>query len=198
MLQKQGQILSDCPIGDFDWPWSHKRPEQFIWAHETSGSGGYSDHIFRFAAKRLFDEDVKQLQYKNLRNPDFRELTLERDGQVLLRFAIANGFRNIQNLVQKLKRGKSNYHYVEVMACPSGCLNGGAQNRPANGVSSRDLITELEAMYRTLPPSNPDNDETKQIYAGFLGGSNSDKTKSLLHTNYHAVEKMNTALNIKW
>lgn len=45
---------------------------------------------------------------------------MEQDGKILLRFAIANGFRNIQNLVQKLKRGKSVYHYVEVMACPSG------------------------------------------------------------------------------
>jgi hypothetical protein len=54
------------------------------------------------------------------RNPDFRELTLEQDGNVLLKFAVVNGFRNIQNLVQKMKRGKSIYHYVEVMACPSG------------------------------------------------------------------------------
>jgi hypothetical protein len=57
-----------------------------------------------------------------LRNPDFREVRLEKDGRILLQFAIANGFRNIQNLVQKMKRGKSNYHYVEVMACPSGIL----------------------------------------------------------------------------
>lgn len=59
---------------------------------------------------------------KNVRNPDFREITLERDGQVVLKFAIANGFRNIQNLVQKLKRGKTPYHFVEVMACPSGMI----------------------------------------------------------------------------
>lgn len=56
------------------------------------------------------------------RNPDFKEVLLESDGKVLLRFAIANGFRNIQNLVQKLKRGRSQYHYVEIMACPSGII----------------------------------------------------------------------------
>lgn len=54
------------------------------------------------------------------RNKDFQEVTLEKEGQVLLRFAVAYGFRNIQNLVQKLKRGRCPYHYVEVMACPSG------------------------------------------------------------------------------
>lgn len=54
------------------------------------------------------------------RNKDFQEVTLEKEGEVLLRFATVYGFRNIQNLVQKLKRGKSPYHFVEVMACPSG------------------------------------------------------------------------------
>jgi hypothetical protein len=63
---------------------------------------------------------VQTSQWHIFRNPDFREVVLEEDGRVLLRFAIANGFRNIQNLVQKMKRGKSIYHYVEVMACPSG------------------------------------------------------------------------------
>lgn len=47
-------------------------------------------------------------------------MMLEREGRVLLHFAAAYGFRNIQNLVQKLKRGRCPYHYVEVMACPAG------------------------------------------------------------------------------
>lgn len=54
------------------------------------------------------------------RNKDFQEVTLESEGRVLLHFAAAYGFRNIQNLVQKLKRGRCPYHYVEVMACPAG------------------------------------------------------------------------------
>lgn len=54
------------------------------------------------------------------RNKDFQETTLEKDGVPVLCFASTYGFRNIQNLVQKLKRGKSPYHFVEVMACPSG------------------------------------------------------------------------------
>lgn len=51
-----------------------------------------------------------------------KEATLEVNGVVVLRFAIANGFRNIQNLVQKLKSKRCPYDYVEVMACPSGEL----------------------------------------------------------------------------
>ena len=52
---------------------------------------------------------------------------MDQEGNILLHFAAAYGFRSIQNLVQKIKRKKCPYHFVEVMACPSGCLNGGGQ-----------------------------------------------------------------------
>lgn len=204
MLNNDKKSLPEFQKKSFDWPWNELQQQQphCVWAHESSGSGGYSDFIFKYAARELFDITDPQLVYKNLRNPDFREVILERDGKLLLRFAIANGFRNIQNLVQKLKRGKSTYHYVEVMACPSGCLNGGAQIRPEAGLSGRDLVTQLDALYKQLPQSTLlDNDDKRDamfVYANYLDGQYSDKAKSLLHTNYHAVEKMNTALNIKW
>uniref|UniRef100_A0AAR2LR60 Nuclear prelamin A recognition factor-like protein n=1 Tax=Pygocentrus nattereri TaxID=42514 RepID=A0AAR2LR60_PYGNA len=81
---------------------------------------GYLHHVYTHAAKQLFGVEVEELTYKTLKNKDFQEVTLEKDGIILLRFAATYGFRNIQNLVQKLKRGKSPYHFVEVMACPSG------------------------------------------------------------------------------
>lgn len=116
-----------------------------------------------------------------------------------MRFAIANGFKNIQNLVQKLKRGKSLYHYVEVMACPSGCLNGGAQVRPTDSITSKELTHKLEQLYRQLPIKNLTDDElVTELYEQWLEGNESDKAYAFLHTQYHAVEKMNTALNIKW
>lgn len=185
-----------------DWPWPAAPNPNQIYRFESSGSGGYCEHIFKYAAKSLFDDTVGKLEFKSLRNPDFKEITLERNGEVLLRFAIANGFRNIQNLVQKLKRGKSVYNFVEVMACPSGCLNGGAQIRPEQGMTTKELCSSLEDTHKDLPTTALDaqsDDVTFQkLYNFFFGGYQSDKAAKLLHTNYHAVEKMNTALNIKW
>ena len=110
-----------------------------IKTNRGSGSGGFTENLFIAAAKELFGEDVNDVEYKILKNSDFQELSLSQDGQVKLCFAIANGFRNIQNLVQKMKRKRCNYDFVEVMACPSGCLNGGAQvNSPFLGFS-RDV-----------------------------------------------------------
>ncbi|BFF94009.1 probable cytosolic Fe-S cluster assembly factor GL21135 [Drosophila madeirensis] len=200
MLSEDERTLSEHEASDLDWPWSDQPPESMVWSHEATLSGGYAEHIFKFAAKELFSEDPpSELKFKQLRNRDFREISLEKDGKTVLKFAIANGFRNIQNLVQKLKRGKgANYNFVEVMACPSGCVNGGAQVRPTTGQHVSELTQQLEELYKKLPRSQPDNALTKQIYAEFLDGAHTEKSNELLHTSYHAVEKLSTALNIKW
>ncbi|XP_069167151.1 cytosolic Fe-S cluster assembly factor narfl [Procambarus clarkii] len=168
-------------------------------SHQGSPSGGYAHNVFITAAKQLFGQDQDMLQWKTLRNADFREVTLEVNGETVLRFALAYGFRNIQNLVQKLKRGKSQYHYIEVMACPSGCLNGGAQIRPDSGTSSKDLVSKLQEAYELLPTINPSEDHrVPSIYSEWLGGEDSQKAQKCLRANYNAVEKATHVLGIKW
>lgn len=122
MLDQRSTPLNEVPAEKLDKPFGLCRDsvDVDVWSHRGSGSGGYADYIFDYAARNLFQLEDAKLEFKNLRNPDFQEAILERDGEVLLRFGIANGFRNIQNVVQKLKRGKCNYDYVEVMACPAG------------------------------------------------------------------------------
>lgn len=121
------------------------------------------------------------------------EATVTKNGIPVLQFAIANGFRNIQNIVQKLKRKKCGYQFVEIMACPGGCLNGGAQARPDDVTKYKEVVTRLAELYAALEKS----DKSEKCY-GLVDGPGSDKAKSILHTSYKAVEKMNTALNIKW
>lgn len=125
MLEQRGTVLSEVPAEKLDRPFGSCKESKDvdIWSHRGSGSGGYADYIFEYAAHHLFEIDNVKIEFQNLRNPDFQEAVLERDGQVLLRFAIANGFRNIQNIVHKLKRKKCTYDYVEIMACPAGELN---------------------------------------------------------------------------
>ncbi|KAL8461654.1 hypothetical protein ACS0TY_032944 [Phlomoides rotata] len=111
-------------------------------------SGGYADTIFRYAAKELFGREIKgPLEYKTIKNADFREVTLEVEGKIALRFALCYGFRNLRNIVTKIKSGKCDYHFLEIMACPSGCLNGGGQIKPKPGQSAKDLIQLLETTY---------------------------------------------------
>ncbi|XP_071965332.1 cytosolic Fe-S cluster assembly factor narfl-like isoform X1 [Antedon mediterranea] len=196
MLDSEGLSLADIESRQLDSLCDH---DAAIINHEGGGSGGYVHHIFHYASQELFGAKVHDMQYKTLRNKDFKEVILEHEGEVVLRFALAYGFRNIQNLVQKLKRGKSLYHCVEVMACPSGCLNGGGQIRPLDDEPAKDLLERVEKIYSEIAPVKPeDSEDVKKLYADWLGGKDSIKSKSMLHTQYHEVEKMTNALVIKW
>ena len=93
-------------------------------------------------------------------------------------------------LLDAVKRGEKQYHFIEVMGCPGGCVNGGGQpivpapvrnwtNVPA--IRAKALYSEDEA--KTLRKSH-ENPEIKQIYEEFLGKPNSHKADMLLHTTY--------------
>lgn len=198
MLEEKNVSLSDVEPAPLDTMFSSVCEDEFL-NHAGSGSGGYLHHVFSYAAKLLFGEEVKELTYKTLKNKDFQEVTLEKDGQVLLCFAATYGFRNIQNLVQKLKRGKSPYHFVEVMACPSGCLNGGGQVKASPGQDQKELLRRVEELYkaeRTLLPE--DDTRVAELYQAWLHSVGEEKAKELLHTHYHTVEKMTNGLTMKW
>uniref|UniRef100_A0A673MRK9 Nuclear prelamin A recognition factor-like protein n=1 Tax=Sinocyclocheilus rhinocerous TaxID=307959 RepID=A0A673MRK9_9TELE len=153
--------------------------------------------------KMLEEENVSlrdvEVGHLDTMNKDFQEVTLEKDGQVLLQFAAVYGFRNIQNLVQKLKRGKSPYHFVEVMACPSGCLNGGGQLKPSSDQTNKELLQQVEELYRGERPSVPEQDSpVAELYQSWLESMGEEKARQLLHTQYHSVEKNTSGLSIKW
>ena len=96
------------------------------------------------------------------------------EGKVVLQFAAAYGFRNIQNIVQKMKRKKCPYQYIEIMACPAGiflfhhfsvviviivrsyvvivegCVNGGGQIKAREGLTAKDILSEAERVYSSV------------------------------------------------
>ncbi|XP_076813276.1 cytosolic Fe-S cluster assembly factor narfl-like [Clavelina lepadiformis] len=170
--------------------------------HSGGGSGGYLDYVYRSAAKELFGITVDKIIYKTMRNnKDFREVILkDEEGKTLLHFAAAYGFRSIQNLVQKMKRGKCPYHFVEVMACPSGCLNGGGQIKEddADREKQKHILAMVEKVYNEIPTTAPgENEDVKRELDNLK--DDSERTERLLHTQYHAVETEETlSLNVKW
>lgn len=102
-----------------------------------------------------------------------------------LNVAIAHGLGNARFLMEKVKRGEANYHFIEVMGCPGGCLGGGGQPIPtspeirqkrANAIYSEDEHMEIRKSH--------ENPEITQIYKQFLGAPLSHKSHELLHTHY--------------
>ncbi|RVE59274.1 hypothetical protein OJAV_G00187030 [Oryzias javanicus] len=152
--------------------------------HDGRGSEGFLEHVFKHAAKELFGLDVQEVTYKTLRNRDFQEVTLERDGETLLQFAAVYGFRNIQTLVHRMRKGRVPYQLVEVLSCPGGCLSGRGQSEEAGRVD-RALVQQMEEAYSSLPVRLPElNPALKLLYRDWLQGQDSLQTSKLLHTEY--------------
>ncbi|KAG6641898.1 hypothetical protein I3843_09G103800 [Carya illinoinensis] len=164
-------------------------------------SGGYAETIFRYAAKTLFGREIEgPLDFRIIRNSDFQEVTLEVKGKTVLKFALCYGFRNLQNVVRRIKSGKCDYHFLEIMACPAGCLNGGGQIKPKPGQSPKELIQLLEAAYmenvRVADPFK--NPLVKSLYDEWLEKPGSEKAKRFVHTEYHPVVKSITSQLHNW
>lgn len=200
MLEKEnvtlGQVEGNtayCVLSGFG------SPDGGLGSHLGGGSGGYLEHVMRYAVSQIHGSSVDSLQYKTLRNQDFQEVTVEIEGKRPLKMALAYGFRNIQNIVQKIKRGKMTYDFVEIMACPSGCVNGGGQIRPMEGQTNNELLQRVKESYDSVPCVQPDLwPGVKDIYEEWLGGVDTEKARAMLHTQYHGVEKVASALNIQW
>ena len=137
--------------------------------------------------------------FLSYRNQDFQEVTIEVEGKKPLKMAIAYGFRNIQNIVQKIKRKKCPYDFVEIMACPSGCTNGGGQIRPEGEVTPKERLAKVDQLYQSVKTVEPSSEKSVlNLYNEWLGGVDNDKAKLMLRTQYHEIEKMTNALAIKW
>ncbi|XP_044035274.1 nuclear prelamin A recognition factor isoform X2 [Siniperca chuatsi] len=162
--------------------------------HEGRGSEGFLEHIFKHAAKELFGLDVHEITYKNLRNRDFQEVTLERDGETLLQFAAIYGFRNIQTLVHRMRKGRVPYQLVEVLSCPGGCLSGrGQAESEAGGRVDKALVQQMEEAYSSLPVRLPEvNPTVHTLYQDWLQGQDSPQASTLLHTHYRNQSQIHT------
>jgi len=95
----------------------------------------------------------------------------------------------------------SGIDYCEIMACPSGCLNGGGQVKVKEGTKPKDHIDRLNELYHSISMKKYIlDDQVKSLYKEWIKGDiYSNSSRELLHTQYHAREKINiNPLSIKW
>ena len=194
----------------------HPSNPNILLGTDGSSSGGYLSYIFIIAAKTLFNmsishsdilngsNGVEVIQKSRKNSSDFIQINLvdpSNPNLKLLRFAAAYGFKNIQNVVRKLKGSEQNWDYVEIMACPSGCINGGGQLRNES-FTGKDWILASESAYTSTPSLGvtPTVSIKHNSLFQILLASIPEQERSLIfYTTYKAVEKKITnALGVKW
>ena len=107
-----------------------------------------------------------------------------------LKVAVAHGLGNARKVIERIRSGEAEYHFVEVMACPGGCIGGGGQPRLTTDAVRKARIRAIykEDDGKKLRKAH-NNPEVKQIYEEFLGAPLGEKSHHLLHTHYTKRER---------
>ncbi len=104
-----------------------------------------------------------------------------------LRVAVASGLANAERLMEQVRSGEKSYHFIEVMACPGGCIGGGGQPRFTTNDVRRERMKAIFAEDEGKPVRmSHENPAMAALYSAFLGAPLSEKSHHLLHTHYHA------------
>ena len=153
-------------------------------------TGGVMEAALRTAADWLEGRKVENVEYKALRGIEGVKEAEVTVGGLNLKVAIANSTGAAKQLIKKIQSGEATYHFVEVMACPGGCVNGGGQ--PIVDASTRmdvdPRVARAAGLYaedesKTIRKSH-ENPDIIKIYEEFLGKPGSHKSHELLHTTY--------------
>lgn len=181
-------------------------------SHFGSESGGYAENIMIAELSKIYPKEKPEIIARTInrissRNNDFIELSYgqtkdeqDENEKRIGKFAIVNGFRNLQTVVQRLKRRALKFDYIEVMACPMGCINGGGQSQLDAIQDQNENIHSLKEIYRRVEPVDMtiDSDSTnveslyKQLHI------NDDSLRNeLLYTSFHEIPKQES-LNVNW
>lgn len=148
-------------------------------------TGGVMEAALRTVADLLEGIELPRLDYDDVRGAKgIKESSLFIGGQQI-QVAIAHGLGNARILMDDLQKGTSDYHFIEIMACPGGCIGGGGQPKPT---TQSTIKKRMEAIYnadRSLPiRKSHQNPEVQALYETYLGQPGSDKAHRLLHTRY--------------
>lgn len=148
-------------------------------------TGGVMEAALRTAYELGLGKSLPRIEFTNVRGLDgIKEATVDFDGKQL-RVAVAHGGANVRRLLDKITRGEVYYDFVEIMACPGGCIGGGGQPKSLD----KDVLTKrMEAIYtideRSVLRKSHENPSIKKLYEEFFEHPLSHVSHELLHTTY--------------
>ncbi|GAB4170205.1 MAG: NADH-dependent [FeFe] hydrogenase, group A6 [Calditrichia bacterium] len=168
-----------------DTPYDNPLGESTGAAAIFGASGGVLEAALRTAYWMITGVDLDNVDFNEVRGlKGVKETEIDING-TKLRVAAVSGVGNVRSILEDIKEGKSKYHFIEVMACEGGCINGGGQPIPRN-------LEKLEARMRGLYSIDQEkdarcshhNEGVKILYKEFIGKPNSEVSHKYLHTTY--------------
>ena len=174
--------FADLADEDFDRPLGESTGAAVIFG----ATGGVIEAAVRTAYEVHTGKKLPKMDFTELRGMEgIRSATIDFDG-LPINIGVAHGLGNARKLLEDVRSGKANYHAIEVMACPGGCIGGGGQ--PLHHGDSSILKARAAAIYREDAEKpirkSHENPYIQKLYEEFLGKPMSEKAHHLLHTHY--------------
>lgn len=186
MIKQSGILFKDLPDELFDNPFEEASGAGVIFGV----TGGVMEAALRTVVEKLEGKALDNIDFEAVRGTDgIKEATLNVAGTDV-KIAVVSGLGNARKLLNDIRDGKANYHFIEIMACPGGCVTGGGQPIVNSSVRmdidlkaerAKALYAEDKSMKIRKSHENPD---IIRVYKEFLGEAGGHKAHELLHTHY--------------
>lgn len=157
-------------------------------------TGGVMEAALRTVADVLTGEDLKEIEYTPVRGLEGIKEASVTIGDLDVKVAVAHGTGNAGRLLDRVRNGEVDYHFIEIMGCPGGCINGGGQPIIMDKNKTEEVCRQRsQGLYnidREMPlRKSHNNPEVKALYDECLGEANGHKAHHLLHTHYVKRER---------
>lgn len=181
MIREAGIDFASLPEENFDSPLGIGTGAGAIFGN----TGGVMEAALRTVADVVSGEDLPKLEYEEVRGmEETREATVTVAGKEI-KVAVVNTLGSARKMLERIKAGTADYQFIEVMACPGGCIGGGGQPVPVNREirqKRREALFDCDRMSELR--KSHENPEIKALYDNWLGKPLGEKAHHLLHTYY--------------
>ena len=191
MIKQANIDFCELEDGKFDEPMGEASGAGAIFGT----TGGVMEAAIRTAVDTLEGKSMDKLEYTQVRGEKgIKEATLKIAGKDI-KVAVASGLANARKIMEQIKDGKCDYHFVEIMACPGGCIMGGGQPIKSSKIRSTVDVAKLrrDALYsideKSVVRKSHENPFMIKLYKEFLEKPGSHKAHKYLHTTYTKKEK---------
>lgn len=181
MISQTGIDIAGLPDEDFDDPLGISTGAAAIFG----ATGGVMEAALRTAYEVITGQQLEQVDFYSVRGiQGIKEAELEIDGQKIC-VAVAHGLGNARKILDEVVAGDKEYHFIEIMACPGGCIGGGGQPQPTTMEKREQRIKAIYEVDASMElRKSHENPAIKKLYEEYLGEPLGHKSHQLLHTTY--------------
>ncbi|MBQ9378084.1 MAG: iron hydrogenase small subunit [Schwartzia sp.] len=187
LIRYVGLSFNGLPESEFDSPLGTGSGAGAIFG----ATGGVMEAALRTVYEKVTGKEAVPLEFVDVRGFEgVKEATYDL-GVRKVKVAVCHTLANARKMMDRLEKGECDYDFIEIMACPGGCIGGGGQPYTTNNEVRKQRIAALYEIDKGLPyRKSHENPDIITLYKDFLGEPLSDMSHHLLHTNYHQVHKL--------